>query len=210
MRLVLTYLSPDHVGVDSDQPGDSARAAAQRAAITIKAASDRLGVKPQRISQLMTAGILTGPSYAGRPPRNAARIWEDVLESELARRAEGRGSHRRRTTTGAEASGAARWNRIRDLERDLERERGRERAAVAAAQHFKVAADRARAIMRDERKQARRVTAELERVAKQLERVAALLITQQDLTDRADDVAEEYSAAATQLLTPSDTGDIDE
>jgi len=66
---------------------------------------------------------------------------------------------------------------------------------------MKVALDVARSALRAERQQTRKVT-------EALARVVALLEEQQGLADRADEIAEGYADAITQLIAPNDPGEM--
>src|SRR5690349_3308357 len=57
------------------------------AALTIAEAAAALGVKPQRIHQLLRDGRLTGPAVPpGRAPALVGRVWRDSLAAEQKRR----------------------------------------------------------------------------------------------------------------------------
>src|SRR4051794_17722940 len=58
-------------------------------ALTLKEAAEQLGVRPQRISQMLADGDLTGPDVpdGGRAPKNMGRVWAQSLNDELQRRA---------------------------------------------------------------------------------------------------------------------------
>lgn len=59
---------------------------ADRPALTLAAAAERLGVSQQRISQLLSARELRGPSYVGRAPKLAPRVWESSISEYTAGR----------------------------------------------------------------------------------------------------------------------------
>lgn len=58
-------------------------------AMTIKDAAERLGVTPQRVSQMLASGLLHGPSTAHgrRAAPNALRVFTASLDQALAARA---------------------------------------------------------------------------------------------------------------------------
>lgn len=59
-------------------------------AVTINTAAERLGVTPQRVSQMLKDGELCGPRQGpGRASRNALRVYLDSLETVEQRRAAG-------------------------------------------------------------------------------------------------------------------------
>ena len=68
-------------------------------ALALAEAADRLGVTPQRISQMLRSGDLSGPTVGpGRAPKGVGRVWESSLQQEIDKR--GAGSRRvgRRST----------------------------------------------------------------------------------------------------------------
>lgn len=116
-------------------------------ALTLKEAAQQLGVRPQRISQMLGDGDLTGPDVpdGGRAPKNMGRVWTQSLNDELKRRASKVSSE-----SGAAVKIRALEERIDQLEgllqevsqtgpTGLRRAEEGERAARAAATRMKVA-----------------------------------------------------------------------
>ncbi|WGL52587.1 hypothetical protein P5P86_01900 [Nocardioides sp. BP30] len=108
-------------------------------ALTLHEAAERLAVTPQRISQLLKQGVLTGPSYGpGRAPANVPRVsLESVAEYERQRPA--------RTSGRAIPNRTILESEVKALRADVDRltrgSEARERAARQAAMELKAGAD---------------------------------------------------------------------
>lgn len=156
-------------------------------ALTLAEAAGRLGVKPQRISQMLRSGELSGPTIGpGRAPKGVGRVWEDSLEHEI---------HRRLT-------GIRRSPPPRALDGQVQiRSSTREAAALEAVLQMKVKLDDAREALRHERRASKRLTNMLAAVVAELEAARAQ-------SDRIDNIAEGYSEALAQLIIPDEPRDV--
>lgn len=161
-------------------------------AVTIAEAAAALGVRPQRIHQLLREGRLSGPPVpAGRAPGGIGRVWRESLTAEQARRevveqqpAVG-GRHTPDSRTRRESARGG-------------REPGSAQSAWVAVQELKVALDVAREALRRERAQSARLAQTL----------ADLLRAERDQGRRLDEIAQGYSDALTQLLGPETADDL--
>lgn len=154
-------------------------------ALTLAEAADQLGVTPQRISQMLRSGDLSGPTVGpGRAPKGVGRVWESSLQQEIDKR--GAGSRRvgRRSTLhdGVQTGPPA-----------------RESAALEAALQMKIRLDDAREALREERQANKRLTSLLTAVVAEMEIARAQ-------SDRLDHIAEGYSEALAQLIIPDGPG----
>lgn len=140
--------------------------------MTLTEAASRLGVTPQRVSQLLSQGRLQGPSQSpgARARKNAPRVYLSSIEERIAQKALPR-SQRGRTTSLSETA-------LRD-----------------DAHRLKLALDVARDQIARQRQQNERLTALL------AETVAALR-DEQALARKADEITEQYAAIATNHLAP--------
>src|SRR2546423_14767273 len=70
-------------------------------ALTLAEAASRLGVKPQRISQMLRSGDLSGPTIrpGRRAPKGVGRVWENSLQHEIDKRQAGIRQIRRTSTS---------------------------------------------------------------------------------------------------------------
>lgn len=115
--------------------------AASEGAVTLADAAAALGLSPQRISQLLSAGVLNGPSvFTGtRAAPGSPRVYVSSLAAERARRALP-GPHSRQGTRVA-----ALEKTVEQVARELSELRqtvvDRERAAREAAVELKASAD---------------------------------------------------------------------
>lgn len=161
---------------------------AQRRALTLAEAAERLRVTPQRVSQLLRSQIVTGPDVGpGRAAKNAPRVWESSLAREEARRraaSEQRASQRRSPGNVSKRGGGA-------------RSRSQGQSARAAVLAMKVGLDSAREALRDERRANQRLT-------RQLADAVAEIEAARTQADRLDEIADGYSEALTQLGIPDD------
>lgn len=150
--------------------------------MTLTEAAERLGVKRQRVHQLLDDGVLTGPQLegGGRAPANAPRVWVSSLELEESRRRQRRG----RKAPGTSAARTEPSGNEAD-----------------AAYVLKVSLDLARDALRAERIQTARITRLLKEAVTSLEE-------QQRLAERADRLTEGYSDALTSLLAPGDPSEV--
>ena len=156
----------------------------RRRALTLAEAADRLGVKPQRINQMLKAGTLTGPDVGtGRARRGIPRVWESSLEREAQRRA-------------AAAEGGR--QRPRKVSKRSVRTRPAEASAILI---MKIRLDTAREALRLERQASRRLT-------RQLADAVAEIAAAQAQSDRLDEIADAYSESLAQLGTPDDPSGI--
>lgn len=167
-------------------------------AYTLSQAGLLVGVSPQRVSQMLKDGALTGPQYAVSPaPKNAPRVWKWSVDQLLAgRRARPTIDRPGRKDPGAEDD--------HQLGQWLARKEAR---INAAAQELKVAADLARQQAAHDRRKARGLTAKLANVVVRQAQVIDQLTA--DLTrdeDRTEAMLDAYSNALTQLLAPDDIG----
>jgi phage-related tail fiber protein len=150
-------------------------------ALTLAEAAQQLGVKPQRISQMLRSGDLSGPSVgSGRAPKGAGRVWESSIQQEISRRLTG-GEHTQRLSASVDNIQAG--------------STAREAAALEAVLRMKVRLDDARDALREERRANRRLVSMLATVVAELEAAQAG-------SDRLDSIADGYSEALTQLLVP--------
>jgi hypothetical protein len=150
-------------------------------ALTLAEAASRLGVKPQRISQMLRSGDLSGPTVGpGRAPKGVGRVWESSLQHEIDKRlADTRRSRRPRTSDGDVQIGPS----------------AREAASLEAVLQMKVRLDAAREALREERQANKRLTNMLAAVVAELEAAHAQ-------SDHLDNIAEGYSEALAQLTIP--------
>ena len=150
-----------------------------RSALTIGQAALRLDLKPQRIHQMLTMGVLEGPTYdlSGRTrhPRGAGRVWADSVDRELARR--------QPVATSADA-------------------RARRPPTDTELLAVKVMLDTARDTLRRERQRTKAITKLLADVTEQLRE-------EQGQGDRLQDLADGYADLLTQRLTPDDIGSVE-
>lgn len=150
-------------------------------ALTLTEAADRLDVTPQRISQMLRSGDLSGPTIGpGRAPKGAGRVWENSLQREIDKRLAGTRRSRRPSTldAGVQTGSSA-----------------RETAALEAVLQMKIRLDDAREALRYERRANKRLTNVLAAVVAELEAAHAQ-------SDRLDNIAEGYSEALAQLVIP--------
>jgi len=148
-------------------------------ALTLAEAAAALGVKPQRISQMLRSGALRGPAVRpGRAPKGAGRVWRDEIEREISERETRSRARRRRSSDGPQAGPSA-----------------REAAAVEAALRMKIGLDEARRRLKEERQTQKRLVRMLADAVAEIGRAQAT-------ADSLDGIAETYSEALTQLLTP--------
>ncbi len=161
-------------------------------------AGELLGVTAQRVSQLLSAGKLTGPTYPHkRVPKHAVRVWKWSLDQELARR---------RATPPPRPARAQRDPAVDAYSQWWERQEAR---VNAAAHELKIAADLARQQTIEERRKARQLMSKLARVTIQQAQLIEQLQT--DLTvdaERTERILDAYSDALTQLLAPDTVGPI--
>lgn len=150
-------------------------------ALTLTEAASRLGVKPQRISQMLRAGDLSGPAVGpGRAPKGVGRVWESSLQHEIDKRlADNKRSRPPRFSDGDVQSGSS----------------AREAAALEAVLQMKVRLDAAREALREERQANKRLTSMLAAAVAELEAAHAQ-------SDRLDNITEGYSEALAQLTIP--------
>jgi hypothetical protein len=150
-------------------------------ALTLAEAASRLGVKPQRISQMLRSGDLSGPIIEpGRAPKGVGRVWESSLQREIDKRLAGiRRSRRPMTLDGDVQTGSP----------------ARKAAALEAVLQMKVRLDDAREALRDERQANKRLTNMLAAVVAELKAAHAR-------SERLDNIAEGYSEALAQLIIP--------
>lgn len=148
-------------------------------ALTLAEAAAALGVSPQRISQMLRKGDLRGPvTGPGRAPKGVGRVWRDEIEREVRER---ESSRRPRRAPGS-----------RDLHAGPS---AREAAAVEAALRMKIGLDEARRMLKEERQKRKRLVNMLADALAEIGRA-------QGEADSFDVMAEAYSEALTQLLTP--------
>jgi hypothetical protein len=152
-------------------------------ALTLAEAASRLGVTPQRISQMLRSGDLSGPTMGpGRAPKGVGRVWESSLQHEIDKRLVNiRRRRRPGTSNGDVQTGSS----------------AREAAALEAVLQMKVRLDDAREALRHERRASKRLTNLLAAAVAELEAAR----TQ---SDRLDNIAEGYSEALAQLIIPDD------
>jgi hypothetical protein len=157
--------------------------------LTVAETATELGVTAARVHQLLGSGDLRGPSL---PPGRArhipgsGRVTVTSVRELIASRTD---QDVARKTSGRPSSHAKRTGRAAAPISD--------QAAWTAAQEMKVQLDAARETLRAERGRSRKLLA----VAAEL---VALLRSAADAADDVDDIAKGYSAALTQLLSPSD------
>lgn len=174
-------------------------------AVTLREAAAQLNVRPQRINQLLRDERLLGPSYPGRAPREAPRVWSDSLQQEKERRTREGAAGARVTTAELHERIKTLEGRVQALARRLEGSHGSgsptDAAARSAAMSLKVGQDE----LMDRLSQARATVAELESaLADAQTTVFALTAMKEDLRILADSRGD----ALTQLLTP-DSPDAD-
>ena len=194
---LLTYVTLRGMALPSSEP-----------ALTLVAAADRLGVTPQRISQMLKKGELQGPpaGEGRRAAKNAERVWTRSVEEALTRPRR----HRRKSVAMVEEPIEA---RVAALEASLlgsrtesgsgaevQRLANRERAARDAALQLKVAADAALAALKVERERNEELEAENARLTALVERA-------QRRAAVAEAASQAYGEGLTQLLAPSDASD---
>ena len=159
--------------------------------LTVTEAADQLGVTKSRIHQLLSCGHLRGPGLPSGRLRHvpgAGRVSAaSVSELIAARRAQRAGSPGR-SSAGARPARQREWANL-------------DAVAQAAVQEMKVRLDAARGALRVERPRTRRLL----EVAEEL---VALLRSAADAADDIDDLADGYSAALTQVLTPGDPSSV--
>jgi hypothetical protein len=149
------------------------------AALTLAEAAAALGVRPQRISQMLSNGDLRGPAMGpGRAPKGVGRVWRHEIEREIRDRESER--RPRRAPRGRDPHAGA---------------SAREATAVEAALRMKIGLDEARRMLKEERQKRKRLVSML------ADAVAEIGREQAD-GDSFDIMAEAYSEALTQLLTP--------
>ncbi|WP_244890287.1 MULTISPECIES: hypothetical protein [Mycobacterium simiae complex] len=161
-------------------------------------AGELLGVTAQRVSQMLSAGKLSGPHYPHkRVPKHAVRVWKWSLDQELARRQSTpspRSAHHQ-PDPAADRDVFAQW---------WERQEAR---VNAAAHELKVAADLARQQASEDRKKARQLMSKLARVTiQQAELIEQLKDDLAVDTERTERILDAYSDALTQLLAPDTIG----
>lgn len=168
-------------------------------AVTIAEAAAVLGVSRPRIHQLLNAGVLTGRKIeTTRAPAGALRVSRASLVAEVERRRRVKEGAKVRTDPG-DARGSSKGDAA-DRGSKTRRDR-RGDSATAAALRMKIALDQARDALKHERAQTAKVT-------RVLAETVAMLQEQQRLTQQADDLAARYADAVTQLLTPTDLGEM--
>lgn len=156
-------------------------------ALTLAEAAAWLGVKPQRISQMLRSGDLSGPAVGQeRAPKGAGRVWESSLKQEIDRRkANGRRKQRSDTSeNGVHAKSST-----------------REASMLEATLRMKIRLDDAREALREERRVNRMLTSMLTAVVAELEAM-------QTQNDRLDNIAEGYSEALRHFLVHDDLKDL--
>jgi hypothetical protein len=159
---------------------------ARRRALTLAEAAARLGVKPQRINQMLVTKTLSGPDIGpGRAPRAVPRVWESSLARE---------EQRRRIASERKANQPARSGNVSKPSRASRPATSADNAAVLA---MKIRLDTARDALREERQANKRLT-------QQLADAVAEIQAAQEQADRLDEIADGYSESLTQLSTPND------
>jgi len=132
---------------------------------------------------MLKEGRLDGPAVPpGRAPADTGRVWERSVDDELARRLV-TGPNKGRLRPGSD-----RPDRPGSPQLD-------------AVQALKVSLDLSRELLRDERSRSRALTRLLADAVAELER-------EQLLADKLDTLADGYSSALTQLLTPQDAASL--
>jgi chromosome segregation ATPase len=167
---------------------------------TLTDAAARLGLTPQRVSQLLTDGSLSGPEYSGRAPKNAPRVWETSLTNYERNQSQASAPSRRalaRTLADRDVEIAAMKARLPRAENSSVEEglRLELAAARAAAQELNVGSD----VLTDHVQQLSEEIAVLKRSLAQRESELASLQTRYDVLKSTLD---RKSNALTQLLTP--------
>lgn len=171
-------------------------------ALTLSAAAERLGVSTQRVIQLLDDESLSGPSYPGRAPKNAPRVWETaIVEYEQS-------DHKRAKDTRRSPTALARMlaerdativqlqERLSESNESTTRELRFELGAVrAAAQILNVESD----VMAEQLEKLHDEIAVLRRTLGQRESDIASLQSRYDLVES---LLKAKSGALTQLLTP--------
>jgi len=158
----------------------------QRRALTLAEAAERLHVCPQRISQMLRAGVLTGPDVGpGRAPKGAPRVWESAIAEESKRRA----TAKQQMAKGTRSTG----NVSKPDDARAPRHPVQEEVLV-----LKVQLDAARDALRKERRAN-------QRLVRLLAEAVAEIQEAQTQADRVDAMADAYSEVLTQLGTPDDT-----
>jgi hypothetical protein len=154
-------------------------------ALTLAEAAERLGVQPQRICQMLRSGDLSGPAVGlARAPKGAGRVWESSLQQEINKRLAGNRRLQHLGTTGDDVQTGS---------------SAREAAALEALLRMKIRLDDAREALREERRKNKRLASMLAAVVAEME-------VAQAQSDRLDNIAEGYSEALTQLITPDGPG----
>jgi len=174
-----------------DLPGaDNASAAGDRL-LTVTEAAERLGVTRSRIHQLLSCGHLQGPDLPSGRLRHvpgAGRVSAASIGELITARSAHRSASAGHPSAGARPAGQREWSNLDAVPR-------------AAVQEMKVRLDAAREALRFERQRNRRLL----EVA---EKLVALLRSAADAADDIDDLADGYSAALTQVLTPDDPSSV--
>jgi hypothetical protein len=151
-------------------------------ALTHTEAAEALGVTPQRISQMLRSGALSGPEMrSGRAPKNVGRVWQHAIDREISDRQAG--NRGRRHESGSVVEDSRRSHSRHDA------------AAWEAARTMKIALDEARQALSDRRQERQRLVDVLKEAAAKIERG----LEEEGALDR---IAEAYSDALTQVLIP--------
>jgi hypothetical protein len=177
-------------------------------ALTLAEAAARLGVTPQRVSQMLATGALRGPAVTtARAAKNAERVWVSAVEEALAQPRHRR-HHRQAADSLLEERVAALEARLQANARtsfqhpeELERLANLERAARESALHLKVAADAAMAALGLEQKRTRELGAEVARLR-------GLVEEAQRRAEVAETVRQAFGDGLTQLLAPGDAAGV--
>jgi hypothetical protein len=140
---------------------------------------------PQRISQMLSSGRLHGPPVgSGRAPKGADRVWRDEIDRVIRERETG-------TRRGRRPKGSIDQQGSRTA---------REAFVLEAALRMKIGLDEARRLLKEERQTRKRVVSMLADAVAEIARAQAG-------ADSLDRIAEAYSEALTQLLTPDQPGE---
>lgn len=143
--------------------------------LTLAQAAELLSRQPQRVNQMLAAGELEGPDFAGkRAPKGAGRVWRSSITQVLERRLAASSGR-----TGAPA--------------DIAQLVARERAARAVAHTMKVAADAALEELAEARQRVLALEAEGARLRERISSLEADLAVFKTARDA-------YSNALTNLL----------
>ncbi|MCX8565171.1 hypothetical protein OS122_30260 [Mycolicibacterium mucogenicum] len=165
--------------------------------MTIVDAAEQIGCKREYIYELFKHNKLSGPTYPGRAPRNAARVHQSSIDTYLVKREDAaqRGRHRRGDRPNAEIGDRAILERLDELTRinreNRQQQRSRRNSIVT---HLGELVALTAQTARDQ-------AASVQSLAKALGDAHTLVAELSDLVDSDDDIIDQVLAGYRDVLT---------